>query len=435
MRKWLLIFPVFLITSAALGQNVLQKESLIQLVLERNLGIKLVRNNSKIAANEDNIGNAGYLPRISMFSERDWTFNSARQQFLGGQTLEIDNARNLSLTAAAQLEWTIFDGFKMFATDKKLTELSHLAKLDLQAEVEMKVYEASMAFYNMLMLQEMETIYLQSIAFTLDRLTHFQNLLDAGTSSEIDVIQAELDLMNDSSLYLSNREQLLKQKNVIRNLLAENTTVDFEISGEFPKTTEDVSWDEILTKAKAINTQLLMAKSNYAIAALEQKEVHSRFYPQIGLLANYNFNTAENEVGFLLRNRVYGPALGIVLRWDILDHLSRFQENKNAKIRLDNAELIEKEVDLEIEKSLNDAYIAYNWAQKQLALAVRSESKTAKIISIANSSFESGALSPFELREIQFSIIQAQTRILSAKMDYVIAKMNMALVLGEYQNV
>lgn len=435
MRKWLFIIPIGLISSFVFGQQTLEKEAFIAAVLARNLGIKLVRNDAIIAANEDNIGNAGYLPKISIFSERDWTFNSARQEFLGNQNLEIDNARNLSFNAIAQLEWTIFDGFKMFATDKKLTELSQMAQLELQAEAEMKVYEASMAFYNLLLLQEMEEIYLKSIAFTLDRLEHFQNLVNAGASSDIDLMQAELDLMNDSSLYLSNREQLLQQKNVVRNLLAEKIDMEFSITGAFPSATEQFTWDEILSKAKRVNTQLLLAKSNYAVAALEQKEVRSRYYPQIGLLANYNFNTAENEVGFLLRNRTYGPAVGIVFRWDILDHLSRYQENKNTKIRLENAEILEKEVDLEMEKSLNDAYIAYNWAQKQLALAIRSERKTEDIIAIANASFESGALTPFELREVQFSIIQAQTNILNAKMDYVIAKMNMELVLGEYQNV
>jgi outer membrane protein len=435
MRNWLFLFLICFIAQLVSGQNVLQKEALIQDVLAQNLGIKLVRNDAKIADNENNIGNAGYLPKISVFAERDWTFNSARQQFLGGQTLEVDNARNLSLNSIAQLEWTIFDGFKMFATDKKLTELSKMAQLNLQAEVEMKVYETSMAFYNLLLLQRMEEIYEQSIDFTLDRIAYFQNLVNAGASSDIDLMQAELDLMNDSSMYLSNRQQLLQQKNVIRNLLAANSDYEFEISGEFPSTIASVTWEDLLSKAKRINTQLLLAKSNFAVAALEQKEVRSRYYPQIGLLANYNFNTAENEVGFLLSNRTYGPAVGIVFRWDILDHLSRYQEHKNSKIRLENAELLEKEVDLEMEKSLNDAYIAYNWAQKQLALAIRAERKTESIIDIAKASFESGALTPFELREVQFSIIQAQTNILNAKMDYVIAKMNMELVLGEYQNV
>jgi outer membrane protein TolC len=54
---------------------------------------------------------------------------------------------------------------------------------------------------------------------------------------------------------------------------------------------------------------------------------------------------------------------------------------------------------------------------------------------IAQQSFENGALTQFELREVQFSIIQAKNRQLLAALNLQTAALNLSLLSGDYKKL
>ncbi|MNX88462.1 hypothetical protein D3C86_1204320 [compost metagenome] len=60
---------------------------------------------------------------------------------------------------------------------------------------------------------------------------------------------------------------------------------------------------------------------------------------------------------------------------------------------------------------------------------------TTEMFEIAQKSFESGSLTQFELREIQFSIIQAKNRQLTAEFNLRTAVLNISLFTGDYKKL
>lgn len=433
-RRGIIIFAVVFISSFLMGQETYTISSYVQEVLEKDFQVAFMKNEVEIAANENNIGAAGYLPRISLDATRDISIiSSARQEFLGGQVNEIDDAQNRSFDAGALLEWTIFDGFKMFATDKKLNYLEETAQLNLRAEVEMKAYEASVAFYTYLLLQQQRNIYQKAIDLSKARLKYTENKRDNGAATRLELEQAKMDLTADSAIFMNNEYALKKIVNQLNTLIAKPADAHIEIEGNLPEHIERKSWENFQETAEANNTSLLLAKSNLAVRNYEKKEVLSRFYPQLGVYANYNFQTAQNEVGFLLNNRVAGPGFGVTLRWDILDQLSRVQELKNARIREANAELLQEQEELFINAELKDAFEQFNWAEKNVSFELRNRVAAEDIAGIAQRSFEAGTLTPIELREIQFGIVEAENRLLAAQLEYVTARLNLSLITGEWE--
>ena len=427
------LLSLFLIANLQAQENY-DLKSYVNKVLESDYGVKIISNETIIAANENNIGNAGYLPSISTDLRRDITVNTARQEFLGNQVNEAENARNTAFDMGAMLEWTIFDGFKMFATDKKLDYLEDYAKLNLQAEMEMKAYQAAVAFYTHILLTEMRSIFQDAIELSNARYDYLQRRNNAGAGTKTALLQAKLDLTADSAAYLNNEREIDIIQNELNLLIATENPVEIITEGELPEATKAFSMEQLLEKAKNQNANLLLAKSNIAIRAQEEKEAKSRFYPQLGVYANYNFNTSQNEVGFLRSNRVYGPSVGITLRWDILDQLSRFQELKNAKINQQNAELMEQQETLIIRSELQEAYANYEWAKKNMQFESRNQMTATEITEITKQAFEAGSITALELREIQFGIIDAKSRFLAAQMEYITAELNIGLTTGDFQN-
>jgi outer membrane protein len=414
------------------GQTTLNIEGFIAEVLDKDYGIKMVKNESIIAQNDNNIGAAGYLPKLSIDATQDLTINSARQVFLGNQTNDADNAQNTAFHVGAFLDWTIFDGFKMFATDKKLDLLQQMAAQNYRAEIEVKVYQAALLFYSYVLHQEMDQIYQEAIELSLTRMEYIQKRIDNGAASKLELLQVQLDLSADSAALMANKNEMELIKAEMNQMLAREANSELTIQGELPVSTDDINQEEIRDKATANNIQLLLAKSNLAVLSQERKEVNSRFYPTVGLYGGYNFNQAENEVGFLLRNRTYGPSFGIIFRWDIIDQLSRYQDLKNVKIRSENAEYMKKQEELIIDRELTQAFSSLKWAKQNMDFELRNQLKFEELVSITEKALRAGSLTPLELREIQFSAVEARGRLLQAQFDYVTAKLNIMLTTGSF---
>jgi outer membrane protein len=417
------------------AQEEFTLDSYISAVLENDFGIKIVRNQSVISKNENNLGNAGYLPRIGLEAEQNLTINTARQEFLSGQVNEADNAQNQSLNMAARLDWTFFDGFQMFARDQKLNLFEETAKINLNAEMEMKIYQASISFYTMLMLQEMNAIYEQSISLSTFRLEQIQSKLKNGAASELDLIQSKIDLIADSSTFRNNLRSMEMLKNQMNLLLARDPSTKLKVVGEFPQNNQRLNFDELKASAQSQNTAILLSKANLAIKEKEHKEVLGRFYPQLGLYASYNFGRSQNQVGFLLSNRAYGPSVGLTLRWDILDQMSRYQNLKNAKIHIENAHLEEEQQSLFVSSELRNAYTEYEWAHQNMSFEARNKIEMEEIAAITEKSFKFGKTTALELREIQFGIVNANSRLVVAQLEYITALMNISLMTGNFKSL
>jgi len=433
--KALIFVVISVIGIQSLAQDSFTLETYISGVLENDYGIRILRNDATIASNENNPGAAGYLPQISLLGEKNWTINSARQEFLSGQTNEANNAKNQSLALGAMLNWTFFDGFKMFITDKKLDLLEENAQYNVIAEMEMKIYRASLAYYTLLLLRDMNEVYKQSIDLSLSRKDQLETRLKSGASSEMQLIQARLDLTADSAVYLQNQRAIELLKAEMNILLARNPNSKIEVLGSLPDTISKLAWEQVKETAIQQNTSIMQSKINLAIREKEHKEVLSRYYPQLAFYAGYNYGSSQNEVGFLLSNRSFGPQFGLTLRWDILDGLTRMQGAKNTKLQIENAKLYEEQQTLQIEAELKNAFVEYEWAIRNLEFESRNALDNEEIARIMEKAFEAGALTPLELREIQFAIVLTQSRLLNAKLDYLTATLNISLATGDFRRL
>lgn len=435
MRQLLTILLLVLTFCEATGQNSYTLDTYISAVLENDFGIKLMKNEVLISENENNPGAAGYLPTIGVTAEQNWTINSARQEFLSGQVNEASNAKNQAFTAGVMLNWTFFDGFRMFATDKKLDLLEEQTKLNLAAEMEMKIYSATLSYYTYLVLSEMKKVYEQSVDLSHARRELLELRVEKGATSEMELIQARLDVTADSAVLLDNMRATEQLRAEMNKLLGRSPEVELQLEGELPETIKQLTWEQLTEAVLTQNTTLLLAKSGIAVREKERKEALSRYYPQLAFYGAYNFGTSQNEVGFLLSNRSYGPQFGLTLRWDILDGLTRMKDTKNARIRVESAGIVAEQQELAVKTELHIAFQDYEWAVRMMEFEQRNAMEAEEMADIMEKSLQSGALTPLELREIQFGITLARSRLLNAQLNYLTSTLNISLASGDFKNL
>ena len=182
-----------------------------------------------------------------------------------------------------------------------------------------------------------------------------------------------------------------------------------------------------------IKTQLCIGK--IAIIDQQRKELQSRYYPQLSFYAQYTANVSRSEVGLLASNRSLGPGIGLTLSWTILDGLSNVTAVKNNRFQKENAEFAVDKQEQTIKTEVDKAWQDYTFSERMFRLENSSIVNTTEMFEIAQKSFESGSLTQFELREIQFSIIQAKNRQLTSEFNLRTAVLNISLFTGDYKKL
>lgn len=432
--KYLVIILSLISFSAARSQTVYTLESFIAEMLQKDFGILLLKNEVQIAEYNNNPGNAGYLPTIGILADKNWSNNNTRQEFFSGQVNAAPSAKSTSTNAAVRLDWTFFDGFRMFATDKKLNVLEEISTLNLTAEMEMKIYQASVMFYTLIQQEKRNDVYTQALDLSRARYDLAKIKLDLGAGTEIQMIQARLDMTADSSALLNNLKEIENLKADMNRFLAKDPAEQFTVQGEI-MAVENISYESSLSAAQQQSTNLLIAKANIAVRDLERKEYQSFYYPQIGLYGQYAYASSENQIGILNSNRAYGTGAGFTLRWNILDRMSNYTNIRNNKVQTESAEIYAAQEALTIRTELRKTFNELEWARRNLQLEQQNIMETESTFKIAQNAFENGSITNLELREVQFSIVEAQNRYLQAQLTLKTAELNVALTTGDFKKM
>lgn len=433
MKHLLTSFCCFLI-AVTWGQETLTLETIVSNVLNKNFDVQIQRNNVEIADNTNNIGTAGYLPSVIVSADQNWSSNNTRQAFFSGQVNQANGAKNQSTNASVRLNWTFFDGFRMFATDKRLQLQEDYAGTQLTAAMEMNIYQAAVLYYTILQQQSLTPVFEQALSLSVARYQLVDLKVTNGAGTELDRITARLDLTADSSALLIHNKQLSDLKTDLNTLMGLPPSTPVTVSGTMMPDA-GLTWDSALEQAKGQNTQLLLAKSSIAITEMQRKEVRSLYYPQISLYGQYVYGTQQNQIGVLNSSRSLGTGVGFTLKWTILDHLSTYTNMQNNQLAIDNAELVAQQQEQFIEAGLSKTFTEYQWAKQNLAMEQQTILNTQETFDITKQAFENGTITALELREIQFSVIQAQSRLYEAQLALKTAELNISLTTGGFQHL
>lgn len=144
----------FFCVSETNAQEVLTLESAVKIALENNYEIKIATNNLTIQKTNVAIGNAGMLPTVTANVLDNNSIQNSSQTRQDGTENELDNAKNNNLTYGVGLNWTIFDGLRMFARMDQLKELQKLGETQLKLTLITRISDVNAAYYDLVQQQQ-----------------------------------------------------------------------------------------------------------------------------------------------------------------------------------------------------------------------------------------------------------------------------------------
>ena len=431
-----LLLLLFLAPNASPQQAVLSLQECLRIGLENNYDLQISRNEELISDNNVTLGNAGFLPEVSLNSGYTARGNNSDQYPSdGSETIESRSNNTGTLDAGVNLNWTLFEGFRVQTNYQRLQELQTIGELNTRLTVEQLIASLTAEYYNYVH-QQLRLGNLQyAVSLSKERLRIVEARYQVGSLSRLDLQQARVDFNADSSLLIQHKEILNSSRirlnelmggDVEREFLAEDTTIRFN---------RDLSKAQLFDRSMQHNTLLLLTEKNKTLSELDLKTLQSRNYPYLRLNGGYGFTHYNYNSGTLDRQRTWGPTAGLTLGYTLFDGFNRKREQQNARITIQNRELEIERYKLSLESDFANMWMAYQNNIELTNLEIESLENAELNYEIAMERYKIGDLSGLELREAQNSLLEAEQRLLNAQYNtklYEISLMHISGTVGHY---
>ncbi len=397
------------ISANGFAQEVLTVEQAIQIALENNYSIRIAKNDLRIDKTNTTIGNAGFLPVVAATITDNNSVQNSSQTRSGGEVITLDDAKNANLNYGVALDWTVFDGLRMFARYDQLKEIQKLGESELQLTVLTRVGDVVEKYYDLVQQKQQLAALDTTIIISQQRVDLAQNRFTIGKSSRLEVLNAQVDLNTDQTNLLRQRELFANTKIMLNQLLTRDTKTDFDVE-------QDIQIDSTLllhdleSVALEQNPTLRNQLINKRIAELQLKQVRASRYPTISVNTGYNFAESESSLGFTSRSSAKGFNYGFSARLPIFDGFNQNRTEKVAKIQLENSDLVIAEQNMMLLAQLGTAYQTYLTNLQLIELETRNEGIAKQNLDITLEKFRIGTIPTIEFRTAQLNYVNATVR-------------------------
>lgn len=430
LKSWVGVTALLAISvQLSLAQEKLTLQEAIAVALENNYDIKLINNDTQIASNNVNLGNAGMLPRLEgNFADGGSRQNITRTQSNGNQQT-LDGVRNTNVSYGASLGWTIFDGLQMFTNYERLKALEKLGEVNAKATILATLSSVVNAYYMVLKEQQLVAARDSALDISKLRLTIANNKLDIGRGSKLDVLTAKVDYNTDTSAYLQEINLLKIAKTTLNQVMARQLTIEFEVE---EKIIIDPALDyTILESATAqLNPNLQSAFINQKLAELTLKQVKGQRYPVLAVNSGYQFQKSSSPTGFNTQQRSNGFTYGLTASVNLFNGFLQRQNERNAKIGISSSELAFEKIKQDINAQLRSTYQDYSTSLELLAIEKSNVDIAKENLDITLEKYRLGSIAPLELREAQRSSIEAITRYHEAQYRAKLSEISLKEISG-----
>ncbi len=431
--KLLSLIPALLFSLNLNSQvpQVYNIEDCIRTGLERNFSLLISRNNETIARNNFTPGNAGFLPSVDLTGRHTGTLNNTRRELTDGTVTRTTGDFTTTSSAGVTAGMTIFNGFNVQTTYKKLNELKQIGELNTQLSVENLVAEIISGYFNYIQQIELLTTMEYAVLLSRERLRIDEERYLLGSSSKLQVLQSRVYLNSDSSRLSKQNEVVRASRIRLNELMAlEDLAYDFTVADTSILVNPSLLYQKILEETLQNNTSLKIASGNMALSEYDYKLITSRSYPYLNASGayNYSFNTyssgnASNQIGSGMN---YGLTFGL----NIFDGLNQRRSINNSVIDMRNKELRYQEIEQGIRADLITLYYAYQNYLNLISLENQNLQTATENFGIAMEMYRLGSLSGLDLREVQKSLLDARERLFSVEYQAKLAEISLKLISG-----
>jgi outer membrane protein TolC len=410
-----LLFLLFTLSSGLLAQSIsiLTIEDAIKTGLEKNFSVLILKNKQEVAKLQNNLGSAGMSPTVSINGNLNLATVNSYQEFSTGTIQERNAAQSNNTAASLNVGWVVFDGLKMFAIKKRLTQNEQLSVLELKQQMESTIYDIVGAYYLVVKTIELIKAAKQNLSIYEERKKIAKLKLEIGADSKVDYLLSQSDENKGKSAIIHLELQLLNTKIKLNTLLSKPVDADF-ITTDSIVINYNPNIDELKKSVSKSNASILISKQNELIIEQTIKEARTANLPFLQLNAAYNITRNQNQAGFVFLNKQAGLNAGVSGGWLLFNGTKSNKLVKEKNVLFMNQKYITEQIQQQVDAQVYNSYKTYLLNKEILELEKQNLQDSKEVLSISMERYKVGKANLLETIESQKNLEDAQVRYIEA---------------------
>ncbi|MBO9572396.1 MAG: TolC family protein [Chitinophagaceae bacterium] len=432
MKTFISIIILF-ITISGSAQKIMTIDEALTIAVKNNYDILLARTEAEATAIDYSYANMAFLPQLGGTASKVWNNNSQRSDFEDGRKREGE-VNSSSLNAAVNLDWTLFDGLKMFATRERVKQLKLYGDLNTRTQVVNTIAEVTNRYY-LIVRQKQQLKALDTLmTINVERVKIADKKISVGLGSKPELLQAKVDLNAQKAERLQQEKLVLQLKEQLNQLIGLPVASEYEVADSIPLNL-NIQYDSIVRGIENVNPNLIASKKTIDIAQLALKERKGELFPTIRFNSAYNFGRVNN--GNVVNpefqpifNLNKGLNYGFSATVPIFTQLNTRRLIKQAGLDIEYNKIAYNSQVSQVSLNVNNVYKDYQYQIRALHLEEENISLAKENVFIALERFRQGVSTYIELREAQISLEDALNRLIAARYNTKLAETELLRLKG-----
>lgn len=415
MRRLITIsFVLLTLISTAQEKPKMSMQDAIEIGLLTNFDIRINEANEEIAENNNNIGNAGFLPNITggMGNNNTFSNNQNPASFLQGKFNLVAISPNVSL------DWMLFDGFRAWITKDRLELLEEQSGGNTQVIVENTVQGIVLAYSLALVEQRKVEILEETLDLSRERYDYVLNKKELGSAGTFDLIQAKNAYLSDSSNLLTQELNYLNALQDLKLILGIDEDIRvYELDGDVKPGIRDYSLEFLRESMLRDNAQMKNQYINLEIVKKDLKLAKSELYPSLSMNTGFQYNWNRFKVDGQAANSGTQSDfyINFSLQFTLFKGTTILTQIKNAQVSEQIADIQIEQLEQSLNVELDKQYQTYEARRKIVGVNQANVANAKLNMDLATERFRNGTITSFDFRDIQVQYLTAEARLLDSQ--------------------
>lgn len=429
--KFIILVSAFagMLIPRAEAQESLSFDEALAITLKNNYAIKVAKIDLEVAANNAMRLNNGYLPTVSANGSYSWTYAGGSFETVQGEN-EFDPNASYNYNAGLDINYVLWDGQGRRYNYLQNQELRELSELQVRQLIENTIVDLSNVYYEATLQENTLESLEDAIGISVDRLQRAEYAYEYGVGTQLDILNARVDL-NADSVNLLNTRQLLN--NALRNLnLVMGTAIDtdYELTDNI-SINRTLDKEEMLALARQRNVQIASIEKNLLVQEYAIGSSKAALLPNLNANIGYDYRGSRDPNGaFVLGSTNSGPNAAISLNWNIFSGQDRVRI-KNAELNRESLEVQKQDIMRQVEFNLLNAFDAYQTALFILDSQSANVETARRNFERSKESLKVAQITSIEFRQAQLNLLNAEIQLSQSKINAKNAELQVLALAGK----
>ncbi|WP_217603386.1 TolC family protein [Chitinophaga sp. GbtcB8] len=435
MRSTIIFCTLLLGFMQGHAQQVLTLDQAIDLALKNNYDIRLAQNDAAIYANDYAYANMAFIPRVNATGGRTWSHTRTKQEFANGNKRDTSGIKSNNYTGNVNLNWTLFDGLRMFTSRERLESLRDLGGLALRDQMINTIADIINGYYDIVQQKQQLRNLSEQMSISEERVKLSDAKFQTGLGPKTDLLQSRVDYNAQKAAYLRQQTVISQRKAALNQLMVvavANTT--YEVEDSIPINLELI-YGNLQQEIMRNNAALKVAQQNLFISQIDLKTAKGAYFPVVSFNSAYNFsrvnsNAATNSFSPIFnQNGVFN--YGFTATIPIFNGLDVKRQVKNAKLNVEYQKLWLENAQTRVSLSIDSTFKNYEYYKQSVTLEEENIGLARENAMVALERFRQGVSTTLEVKLAQQSLQDAFNRLILARYNTKLAETELLRLKGE----